>query len=270
MPSPPDTPSYLIRARQRFGPWAVVTGASSGIGRAFADALARGGFDLILAARSGDVLRERANTLSAAHGVSIMVVDADLGTNAGLERLEWTAHDLDVGLLVASAGLGTSGGFWETDWERHAQMLAVNGDAVLRSAHHFGRRFVSRGQGGIVLFGSVVGFQGTPNAAHYAATKAYVQTLAEGLYVEGQSLGISVVSVAPGPVSSGFASRSGLRYGPAAQPADMVRPTLEALGKRPTVHPGALAKAMNHGLSLLPRRVRSGVLGRVFGAMIER
>ena len=255
------------RFRLRYGPVAVVTGASDGIGRAIADVLAEAGLDLVLAARRADVLGGIAADLTARHGVDVQTVAADLSTEAGLEAVESATAGLDVGLLVAAAGFGTSGGFLDADLAREDEMIDVNIRAVVRATHHFGTRFAARGRGGIVLFGSLVGFQGTPGAATYAATKAFVQTFAEALHVEWAPLGVDVLSCAPGPVHTGFADRAGMRMGTALRPADVAVPTLNALGRRMTVAPGALTKVLLASLAPLPRPLRVRILGAVMGGM---
>ena len=255
------------RLRTRYGPWAVVTGASSGIGRATALELAAAGLDLVLVARGREALESLAAEIAARHRVEARVLVADLAGRAGMEAVETGTADLDVGLLVAAAGFGTSGPFLDADLDREMELLDVNGRAVLRAAHHFGRRFAARGRGGIVLFGSIVGFQGTPYAAHYAATKAYVQTLAEALHVELAPAGVDVVSSAPGPVHTEFAARAGMRMGAALRPADVVGPTLDALGRRGTVRPGLLTKVLSGALAPLPRWARTRIMARVMGGM---
>ena len=107
---------------------------------------------------------------------------------------------------------------------------------------------------------SIVGFQGMPNAAHYAATKAYVQVPAEALYVELSPLGIDVLASAPGPTNSGFAARAGMRMGKVLSPAGVARPTLDALGRRSTVLPGFLSKLLTYSLIPLPRGVRVRIM----------
>ncbi len=159
--------------------------------------------------------------------------------------------------------------FLRADAERECEMLDVNCCAVLLQSLHFGRRFAERGRGGIVLIGSLVGFQGTPLAAHYAATKAYVQTLAEALHVELAPLGVDVLASAPGPVHSGFAARAGMVMGAAAQPADVARATLDALGRKMTVVPGSLSKALTYSLLPLPRRGRVRIMRRVMAGMTK-
>lgn len=120
-------------------------------------------------------------------------------------------ESLDVGLLVASAGFGTAGNFLTTDASDEADMVDVNCRAVLAMSKSYAERMAVRNKGGLVLFGSIVGYQGVGNAANYAATKAYIQALAEGLAVDLAPAGIDVLSCAPGPVETGFAARSRLR-----------------------------------------------------------
>lgn len=257
------------RLRARYGPWVVVTGASSGIGRALALELAEAGLNLVLVARGRDTLERMATELAARHGVEARAIAADLGLEMGVEAVEAATRDLDVGLLVASAGFGTSGPFLDSSLEAELGMLDVNCRAPLAMSLHFGRRFAGRGRGGIVLMGSIVGFQGTPLAANYAATKAYVQTLAEALHAELGPLGVDVVSSAPGPVDSGFAARAGQRMGATVKPENVARATLDALGRKATVLPGALSKVLGLSLAPLPRGARVRIMGRVMNGMTK-
>ncbi len=265
----PDGSPRQQRLLTKYGPWAVVTGASSGIGREIASMLAEAGLNLVLVARRRGVLERMAGDLGPRHGIEARVVTADMALEAGIGTVEAAARDLDVGMLVAAAGFGTSGPFLESSLETELEMLDVNCRAPLRMSLHFGRRFAGRGRGGIVLMSSLVGFQGTPNAAHYAATKAYVQTLAEALHTELAPLGVDVLASAPGPTNSGFASRAGMRMGAALEPADVARGTLEALGRTATVLPGPLTKLLTYSLAPLPRRARVGIMGRVMGNMTK-
>lgn len=224
--------------RVRYGPWAVVTGASSGIGRQIAVQLGRTGVHLVLVARSQVLLDELAAALGAQYGVHTRVIAVDLAADAGLRAVQEGTADLDVGLLVASAGFGTSGPFLSADPADELAMLDLNCRAVVSLCLHLVPRLVERGRGGLVLMSSLVGFQGTPGAAHYAATKVYVQTLAEGLRAELRPAGVDVLASAPGPVRSGFAERADMRMGRTVDPATVARASLEALGRRATVAPG--------------------------------
>ncbi|MFS6826138.1 SDR family NAD(P)-dependent oxidoreductase [Cyanobium sp. ATX 6F1] len=253
----------------RYGPWAIVTGASSGIGRAIAGRLAEAGLNLVIVARSRGVLEDLAASLAAENSIQVRTIDVDVALEASLETIRTATADLDVGLLVASAGFGTSGPFLEADIKSEEEMLMVNCRAVLNACFHFGRRFSQRGRGGLVLLSSIVGFQGMPYAAHYAATKAYVQALAEALNVELRGCGVDVLSAAPGPTHSGFADRAGQRMGMALAPEEIAQPILDALGHRATIFPGFLSKLLTYALVPLPRWARVRIMGRVMADMTK-
>lgn len=262
------SPRRRHRFRERYGPWAVVTGASSGIGRALASELAALGLSVVLAARSAPELQELAEQLRAKHGTDARPVPVDLARGTGVSELDAATRELDAGLLVAAAGFGTSGPFVAAPLETELDMLAVNCAALAAQAHHFGGRFAARGRGGLVLLSSIVAFQGAPHTAHYAATKAYVHTLAEGLYRELAPRGVDVLACAPGPTRTGFAARAGLTMGAAAAPESVARATLAALGRGPAVVPGALAKVLRYSLAPLPRWARVRIMGAVMGGMV--
>ena len=253
--------------RDRYGPVAVVTGASDGIGQAFARDLAARGLDLVVVARRADRLRALADELTAAHGIAVTVVDTDLGRPAGVARVVEATADLDVGLLVAAAGFGTSGRLLDQPLAAELDMIDVNCRSVVALTHPIGRRLVRRGRGGIVLMSSLVAFQGVPRAANYAATKAFIQSLAEGLRTELKAHGVDVVASAPGPIASGFAARANMQMGMSQPPAVVSRQTLDALGRKTTVRPGWLVKLLEAGLMLLPRRGRVLVLTQVMKGM---
>lgn len=283
-PAPTSVPLQTARPRvrqrllARYGPWAVVTGASSGIGLALAEELAASGFSLVLLARDAEALEAAAANLTAAHGTTSRVLPLDLTSPHATDRLLDATADLEVGLLVAAAGFGTSGPFLEADLDAELAMLAVNCGAVVAATLGYARRFdqaqlagtrEGRRAGGIVLLASLVGRQGTPWAAHYAATKAHVLTLAEGLHRELAPRGIDVLGAAPGPVHSGFADRAGMTMSAAATPAQIAAPVLAALGRRVTVVPGGLAKALTWSLAPLPRAGRSRIMAQVMRSMTE-
>ncbi len=254
--------------QDRYGPWAVVTGASDGIGRAFAEALAARQIKVVLVARRLAALQAVAAGIEARFGVSTRVIAADLEHVSEIRRVFDNISDLDIGLLVASAGFGTAGSFLQTDLDAELGMIDVNCRAVTAMTKMIAVRLAKRG-GGIVLFGSIVAYQGVPNAANYAATKAFVQTLAEGLGAELAPYGIDVLSCAPGPVHSGFADRSRMRMGQAMQPQAVAEEALAALGCKTTVWPGMLSKILIGSLSTLPRFARTAIMGRIMAGMTK-
>lgn len=257
------------RLREKYGPWAVVTGASSGIGRELAEQLAQAGLNLLIHSRQLDELEKIAAEWRGRWGIEVQAVAADLSEPAGAAKIIAAAEGLPVGLLIASAGFGTSGLFIRSQLEAEIAMLQTNCAAVLTLSHHFSKAFAEQGRGGIILMSSIVAFQGVPNAAHYAATKAYIQSLAEALAIELKPLGVDVLAAAPGPVRSGFGQRADLRMDLALTPQQVGAPILEALGRRKTVLPGRLTKFLVYSLRALPRWGKVRIMQQVMGGMTK-
>lgn len=268
----PSTTRYALSKRDqafrdRYGPVAMVTGASDGIGREFARTLAARGLDLILVARRAERLEALAAEVRAAHGIAVTVVAADLAEPESVQTVLADTAGHDIGLFVAAAGFGTSGPFVDQPVGPELDMIDVNCRAVVAMTHPIGKRFVRRGRGGIVLLSSLVGFQGVPRAANYAASKAFIQSLAEGLRTELKPLGVDVVSAAPGPIASGFAARANMHMGMSQPPTVVAKETLDALGRKTTVRPGWLVKVLEAGLMVLPRWGRVLVMTQVMKGM---
>ena len=165
------------RLVQRYGPWALVTGASDGIGQAFARHLAAQGLHLVLVARREPALASLATELTQAHGVQCRVLSADLSDLEAVHRVADATLDLDVGLLVAAAGFGTSGPLLDSELGAETQIGDLNCTGCWRWPRAWAR-------GGVVFMSSLLAFHGTPRAANYSATKAHIQMLAEWLRVE--------------------------------------------------------------------------------------
>jgi short-subunit dehydrogenase len=251
----------------KFGPWALVTGASEGIGEAFAEHLAEQGFNLVLVARREALLEALAARLNRAHAVECQVIATDLSDLEAVEDLVARTAEIDIGLVVAAAGFGTSGPLLASPLDVELGMVALNCNSVLALTWHFGLRLARRGRGGIVLMSSLLAFRGAPRAANYAATKAYIQALAEGLHSEWAEHGVDVIASAPGPIRSGFERRANMQMAH-AMPADVVaRVTLKALGRRTTVRPGWLSKLLGWSLAALPRWAQIRVISQVMKGM---
>lgn len=257
----------LLKKHRPFGPVALVTGASDGIGKATAEALAAKGFDLVLVARRKAKLDTIAADLARRFGVTIQTIAADLSSDDAVENLVAQTAEQDIGIAVLAAGFGTSGRLGDVDYRDEQNMLRVNCETVLRLSQVFGQRMEARGRGQLVLFGSIVGFQGAANAANYAASKAYVQTLAEGLALELKPLGVNVLSVAPGPVASGFAARANMTMGQAGTPDGVAKGIVRAIGTSGTIRPGLLSKVLGYNLALTPRFLRTRIMSGIMSGM---
>jgi uncharacterized protein len=255
------------RLKSKYGPWAVVTGASSGIGRELAERLAESGLNLILNSRQAGVLATIGKELQARYGIQVLVVASDLSEQAGQTAFMDATHGLAIGLFVASAGYGTSGEFHKSVLAEETTMLRLNCEALLTLTHHYSKLFVGQKRGGIILMSSLVAFQGVPYSANYAATKAYVQTLAEALAVELRPFGVDVLAAAPGPVESGFGQRANMKMDMSLTPAQIGVPILTALGRQSTVLPGFLTKFLTYSLRTVPRWGKVRIMKLVMGGM---
>ncbi|MBY0425318.1 MAG: SDR family NAD(P)-dependent oxidoreductase [Cytophagales bacterium] len=255
------------RLKTNYGLWAIVSGASSGIGKELALRLAEAGIHLVINARSSEVLQEMASSIQSTYPVQVKAVAADISSSDGISQVIDAANGLDVGVLVASAGYGTSGLFLETSLHAEINMLEVNCRALLALAHHYSQQFARKRRGGIILMSSMVAFQGVPYAANYAATKAYVQSLAEALQVELKPWGVDVLAAAPGPVTSGFGQRANMKMNMSLSPEDVGVPILKALGRQTTVFPGILTKVLVYSLRTVPRWCKVKIMSLVMGGM---
>lgn len=253
-----------------YGPWALVTGASEGIGLETCRQLAARGLNLVLVARRRERLEVLARELEDRYAIHCRVIALDLSRREAIATLDLETQLLDIGLVIAAAGFGSIGNLHEQSLETELDMVQVNIAATLEASHRFGRRLATRGGGGLVLFSSVLAFQGVPGSANYAATKAYVQSLAEALHTELAPRGVHVLACAPGPVGTGFAGRAGMQMGKALTPAQVVSPMLDALGAQRTVRPGWLSKLLGWSLAGLPRAARIQVLAKVMQGMTPK
>ena len=257
------------RLKTKYGPWAIVTGASSGIGLELAERLAESGLNLVINARQRGLLTDESQKLMAKYGVEVIPVVADLTESSGISALIAATEKLPVGLFVASAGFGTSGEFYTSSLADETAMLRVNCEALMQLTHHFSNRFVQQKRGGIILLSSLVAFQGVPYSANYAATKAYVQSLAEAIAIELQPFGVDVLAAAPGPVESGFGQRANMKMNMSLTPAQVGIPILKALGRQGTVLPGFLTKLLTYSLRTLPRWGKIRIMKQVMGGMTQ-
>ncbi len=249
-----------------YGPWAVVTGASSGIGQEFARRLAADGVNLVLAARRIDRLQALATELEHAHGIEARPVQADLGHREGVDAIEKAVADVDLAIVISNAGAAHPGAFLRTDVDRQLAMVGLNVTTPVDIAHRLGERLVDRGRGAIVFVGSTSTFAGVPMLSSYAAAKAFVGAFAEGLHGEWRKLGVDVLVVHPGPTRTEMVQTDGVDFGAMPmnwmQPDQVVTKTFSALGRKPAVFPGAINKMQRLIFTrLLPRRTTSAVWG---------
>jgi short-subunit dehydrogenase len=196
------TPNREQSVKARYGGWALVAGASAGLGAAFARESARLGFDVVLLARRADALEETAASISAEHGVATRSIVADLAQRDIADVVAAQTADLDVGVLVYNAAAELYGPFLTLDRDSHRTNIAVNCFAPTVLAEHFGARMRDRGRGAIALVSSLAALQGTRYLTTYAAAKAYELILAEGLWEELGDHGVDALAYVVGATAS--------------------------------------------------------------------
>jgi short-subunit dehydrogenase len=242
---------------KRYGPAALVTGASSGIGKAFAEALAARGFDLVVVARRVDRLEALAARLTTEHGIRVTVCGIDLADPSAAQQMLDATASLDIGLVVSNAGFGVKGEFAAGDARIMAEMLMVNCNVPMQLAHGFIPRLRQRGQGGLIFTSSVEALIGLPYSTAYSATKALVNALGEGLWAELRADGIDVLTLCPGATESEAAALQGIDLATLqnVMPAqDVACLALENIQNGPTYFSSEYYRASIGKLLSMPRR----------------
>ena len=254
--------------KKRFGPWALVTGASSGIGKEFARQIAASGINVVLVARRDALLAELGRAISQEFGVQYRALAMDLSQEGFIAGLADATNDLDIGLVVSNAGTGNPGEFLKLDRQLLQATLRLGAMAHLDIAHHFGQKLGERRQGGIILAGAMGAENGVPCMANDGAAKAYVHSLGEALHYEFKRLGVYVTVLAAGFTNTAVLEKFGLD--PKTMPMkpmsvdQCVSEGLSGLRKnRSRVVPGRLNRIMNALVpASLARKLEADLLGK--------
>jgi len=254
--------------RERYGEWALVTGASAGIGLEFARAFARQGLSCVLAARREDRLTALGRELSEKYHIQTRAVAVDLADPGGADHLADAVADLPIGILVNNAGFGYAGRFDKLETDRLRSMVMVNCVAPVVLTSRILPAMVKRGRGAVIIVGSVAGRQPLPLHAVYSATKAFDLFLGEGLWGELQGSGIDAITVEPGPTATEFFAVAGEQVGTnhGEPPENVVATALAALGKQPSVVSGWFNYVRANLARFLPRSTTALIARRVIEA----
>lgn len=248
---------------KRYGPWALVTGASSGIGEQFARQLSQLGLSLVLVARREDRLLKLANELSHSDDIKVRVIKSDLSDDNFMENIIEKTSDIDIGLLINNAGFASTGPFLSSSIQRELELLHVNCRAPMLLAHHFGNLMQARQAGGIVFLGSIVAFAASPQWSQYASSKAYHLMMGEALHEELKESGVDVLALCPGATSTEFQKVAAIRDFMTMSAQDVVKVGLKALGRKSSVIPGFMNSYNIFCLRLLPRWLNTKIFGKV-------
>src|SRR5467141_5079950 len=252
----------------RFGPWALVTGASSGIGKEFARQIAASGINVVLVARRDALLAELGRAISQEFDVQYRALAMDLSQERFIAGLADATRDIDIGLVVSNAGTANPGEFLKLDQQLLQATLRLSTMAHLDITHHFGAKLAKRGRGGLILAGAMGAENGVPCMANDGAAKAYVHSLGEALHYEFKPLGVYVTVLAAGFTNTAVLEKFGLD--PKTMPLkpmsveQCVSEALSGLRKnRSKIVPGRLNRILN---ALVPpslaRKMEADLLGK--------
>ena len=230
----------------KYGPWALITGGSEGVGAEFARQLAADGFKLVLMARKPGPLEELAAELRG-KGAEVRTVSADLKKPDVLDRVREATDDVDIGLLVYNAGANdTRGNFVDLPAEVTDGVIAINVLGQAAFARHYGKLMKDRGRGGIILTGSLGGYLGSPTLAVYTAAKAFSRVFTEALWLEMHPLGVDVLHLNIGFTATPAMARLGMPVELAEPCENVAREGLENIANGPVwivSTPGNLERA---------------------------
>jgi short-subunit dehydrogenase len=261
----------VLLDKQRFGPWALVTGASSGIGKEFARRIAAAGINLVLVARREALLQEVGRSIAADFKVDYRALAMDLSQEGFIERLTRDTNDLDIGLVVSNAGTPNPGEFLKLDRQLLQATLRLNTMAHLNITHHFGAKLVERRRGGLILIGSTGAEIGVPFLANDGGAKAYIHSLGEALHYEFKPRGVYVTVVPPPLTDTPVLAKLG--FDPRTMPMkpmsveQCVSEGLNALRKnRSRIVPGRMNRIMN---ALLPASVKRTLTAKMLGKSLR-
>lgn len=253
--------------KSQYGPWGLITGASSGFGAEFARQLSRKKLNLVLVARNKERLEQISEELRRQYEIEVKIVVTDLTQREGIKTIQEQTEGLEIGLLVNNVGREDSGYFLDSEIDRVIETLDLNCRVPLELTHTFARKMAARKRGGIMFLGSIVGFQGVPYIASYAATKAYDLIFAEGLASELKEHHIDVLALSPGFAKTNLATDLNFKSSP-IQPMDVepiVKSAINSLGRKRVVIPGVVNKVLYFlGKFFQTRRMNTFSFGQVF------
>ncbi|MDR2305272.1 MAG: SDR family NAD(P)-dependent oxidoreductase [Treponema sp.] len=240
---------------EKYGPCALIAGASEGLGAAYAEALARRGFNLVLLARRKEKLEAFAAELRGKYSVELVTHAVDMGDFEAVKAFAGSLS-VQIGLLVYNAAYAPAGFFKDIEEEQLVRIVAVNVRGPLALARLVLPKMIERGKGGIILMSSLAGTQGSPRLASYAASKAFNVILAEGLWEELKPYGVDVIASCAGAIlTPGYNQALPARAPGTLTPAQVAEKTLRALGKGPVFVPGGINKLARFLLMrLMPRK----------------
>ncbi len=258
-----------LEFKEKYGSWAIVTGATNGIGRAFVEELILLKFNIVIIGRNQDALSELSKKIEK-NNLKSSPLNLDLSLPSSLDKIFEVTDKLNVGLIVLSAGFGNYGDFVDNNLSDNCKMIDLHCKSRMRMCHHYANLFKTQKRGGIINLSSIVAYQGTMRAANYSAVNAFLQNFNEGIGMELKKYSVDVLSVCPGPVNTGFEKTAKTKFLFSSSAKTVANSSIKSLGKKSTVFPGILAKVLHYSLhGLLSRRLKVAIYNLAFKFLVK-
>lgn len=254
----------MTNLKEKYGEWALITGASSGIGREFARYLAKEKINLVLIARRYEKLLELKDELTTKYKIEIIPLQSDLTEEDSIAKIIEIVGQINIGILINNAGAGYVGKFSEMDSKKGTGLVKLNCLAPVMLTHHFVKKMIQNKKGAIIFLGSIVGLQPSPYLAVYSATKTFNIFFAEALWYELKKFNIDVLSISPGSTATDFERVSkDTRKIITAKPEEVVFVTFKYLGKKPAVIHRTFNKILIGISNILPLKISLILAGKI-------
>lgn len=228
--------------KNKYGEWSLITGASSGIGKAIAYEIADKGLNLVLVARGQKELEKVAEEIQNKYKISTKVVVADLSNQNGIDEVITKTQLLNIGLLVLAAGMENNGSFVKNNLEKELRVIELNIVSTLKLTHHFIKKMESQNKGGVLFVSSLTAHMPSPYFSNYAATKSYIFSLATSLYGELKAKGIDISVLSPGVTNTPMSKSTEIDWTETPvktmNPEAVAQETIRDFGKKLSIIPG--------------------------------
>lgn len=254
--------------KQRYGEWALVTGASSGLGADFVRQLAGKKMNIVLVARRVERMNAIAEEIENESGVKTQVIGQDLIKSDAIDNIINEVGDKEIGVLINNAGYGALGKFHKNDCDYQVEMVKLNCVVPVALTHAFIEPMVRRSKGAVIFLASTAAYQGIPYFSVYAATKSFNLFLAEGLWGEYRKQGIDIMGLSPGYTATEFQSHARMERSKGPKPAkseDVVELAMRKLGRRASIIHGIINNIGALSARLIPR----GTSAKIGGALMK-
>jgi uncharacterized protein len=255
---------------EKYGKWAIITGASSGIGRAFAEDAAAQNMNLILVSNEKEELQLVCNTLHEKYSIEVITCCVDLAQPDSIKEIEKVSNGKEIGLLINDASYGIHGKFVDTPLESYNHLIQVNINAYVALTHTILPTMIARKNGAVIMVSSLNSFSPIAESAIYTATKVFELYFGAALAEEMKEHNVDVLVVMPGPTKTGFQERAGTKVNSMAiTPEELVKGAWPCLGKKMVYIPGIFNKLLSFIGSHVEMEKRVALASRIYKLMLH-